>query len=777
MPTPDVPAKKDFFISYNKADRTWAEWIAWQLEEVGKYQVTIQAWDFGPGSNFVLEMNRALIECDRIVAVLSPDYLTSLYTQPEWAVYFAQDPTGAQRLVVPIRVRECELKGLLAQIVYESLDGKSESDAARALLDAVKLGRREPAESPPFPGSRPRVLPSKPRFPGALPDVWNVPHSRNPNFTEPGTVLADLHRALQSGTPAALTQALAGLGGVGKTQLAVEYAYRFAPDYAAVWWLRAEQPESLSADYAALATALDLPEKGATEQPVIIKAVRAELAHRRDWLLVFDNANSREEIRGFLPAAGGHVLITSQNPNWSGVASKLEVRKWPASVAIEFLQKRTGQLDPAAAGELAQEMDYLPLALEQAGAYCEETGKTLAGYLRLFRDHQAKLLREGIPSTGYEKTVTTTWELALREIEKASPAGAGLMNLCAFLAPEDIPRDILVAGGEFMPEPVRSAVTDEPAFDKVVASVLRYSLLDVQGDAWLSLHRLVGAVVRNRLDLIGQKRWAEAAVRVVNRAFPFDSDDVGTWQDCARLLPHAIAVIFHSEHLEVALEQAVRLSSQIGTYLGGRAEYHEARIAFERALKIGEKAYGAEHPTVAIVINNLGNVLRDLGDLAGARTSLERALKIDEEAYGAEHPTVAIRVNNLGSALRALGDLVGARAAFERALKIGEKAYGAEHPAVANLINNLGNVLGESGDPAGARTSFERALKIDEKAYGAEHPTVANRVNNLGSALQDSGDLAGARAAYERALHILRRFLGPDHPNTRLVQQNLDSLG
>jgi hypothetical protein len=191
--------KKDFFISYNKADRTWAEWIAWQLEESGGYSVVIQAWDFGPGGNFVLEMDRAIQECERVVAVLSPDYLTSLFTQPEWAAYFAQDSTSEKRLIVPLRVRECELKGLLAPIVYIDLVGKEEAAGKKELLEGVKIGRRKPDESPQFPGRPPRVVASKPRFPGALPDVWKIPHNRNPNFTEPGTRLTELRAALKSG--------------------------------------------------------------------------------------------------------------------------------------------------------------------------------------------------------------------------------------------------------------------------------------------------------------------------------------------------------------------------------------------------------------------------------------------------------------------------------------------------------------------------------------------------------------------------------------------------
>ena len=763
---------KDFFISYNKADREWAEWIAWQLEEAG-YTTVLQAWDFRPGSNFVLEMQRASAEAQRTIAVLSPDYLTALYTQPEWAAAFARDPTGEKGTLLPVRVRECDLKGLLPQIVYIDLVGLDETAAKERLLAGVGRGRVKPAVAPAFPGEAVRAVLERPRFPGLPPAVWNVPQARNPNFTGREEMLAELRAALTSGQAAALTQAIHGLGGVGKTQLAIEYAYRHRADYSVAWWVRAEELAALAGDYAGMAAALDLPQKEAREQAVIVEAVRRWLEANTGWLLVFDNAGEPADVREYLPrSAGGHVIITSRNPAWGTVARPLGVQVFERPTSVEFLLKRTGDADQEEAGKLAEALGDLPLALEQAAAYIEATRESVSGYLRMFRERRAELL--GRPSPSSDTTAATTWEMSFQQVERRSPPAAALLNLCAFLAPDDIPLDIVQQAPD-LPEPLAKALADPVQFGDAIAALRRFSLVSRSGDV-LSVHRLVQAVTRERMAEEARKLWAAAAARSVNRAFPLESDDVRTWPVCSRLLPHALAAADHCEPLAVATAETARLLNQAGGYLHGRAEFARARACFERALKIAEAVYGPEHPNVGAYVNNLGMVLRAQGDLAGARACYERLLKIDEAAYGRDHPTVAIRVNNLGGVLHDQGELAAARACFERALKAGEAAYGPDHPNVATYVNNLGNVLQAQGDLAGARACFERSLKIDEATFGPDHPDVAIRVNNLGLVLRAQGDLAGARNCYERALKIDEAAYGPDHPSVGRDVNNLGSV-
>jgi tetratricopeptide (TPR) repeat protein len=852
---------KHFFVSYTNADVQWAEWIAWTLEQAG-YTTTIQAWDFRPGSNFVLEMQRALHECERVIAVLSPRYLASRFAAEEWSAAIASDPTGDKLL--PIRIEPCENEGLLRARVYIDLVGTDEPTARQRLLAGVKRERAKPTIAPTFPartdGMTGGITPPL-RFPGTPPAIWNLPFERNPHFTGREDELRELHDALASGQATALTQpqTIHGLGGVGKTHLAIEYAYRFAADYDLVWWVRADAPLSIASDLALLAAPLQLPQRDERDQRVVVQAVLDYLRGGKKsfgggekyfgggeksfalttprWLIIFDNAEEPRDLRPFLPQGRGSVLITSRNPNWGALAHPLEVRTLPRDKAIEFLLARAGvivsreaakqspppsviasreaakQSPPPSviasreaakqspnrdveiassqnpllamtsdamtqtAGELADALGCLPLALEQAGAYIEASGISFADYLTRWRAHHRELLAHP-PATDYPTTVATTWDISFQAVAAQSPASVTLMNLLAFFAPEPIPRDLFIAREgrgaiKLRPHEWR----DEMELDNAVIPLRRYSLIQATPET-LAMHRLVQMIVRDRLSDDERKTFAHAALHAVNDAFPYDiQNDVSAWATCARLAAHARAVTEEAERLGIAPEATARLLNQLGLYLQARAEFADARACFERALQIDEATFGPNHPNVATAVNNLGSVLQDLGDLAGARTCYERALQIDEATFGPNHPNVARDVNNLGSVLRALGDLAGARACFERALQIDEAIFGPNHPNVARDVNNLGSVLRALGDLAGARACFERALQIDEATFGPNHPEVATDVNNLGLVLHDLGDLAGAaRVLRARVLNILTQFLPADHPNIKIVRGNLEGL-
>ena len=744
---------RDFFVSYNKADLHWAEWIAWQLEAAGKSAI-VQAWDFRPGSNFVVDMQRAATEAERTIAVLSPDYLASLYTQPEWAAAFAQDPTGEKGTLLPVRVRACELKGLLPQIVYIDLVGCDKAAAKQALLAGIKRDRAKPDAEPDFPTEAPAR--AEPRFPGSLPPIWNIPHQRNPNFTGREDELRELRAALTDGHAAAIVP-ISGLGGAGKTQLALEYAYRHTADYDAVWWLHAEDSATLTADIAQLAAPLNLAERGLADQQATATAVLVWLSRHPGWLLVFDNARSAATCRSWLPAAGmGHVILTSRDPNFRELARPLRLPRLPRADAVTFLQKRSGVEEPVAAGELCEAVGDLPLAIALAAAYIETNGISIADYAERYR---------GAPRELLDDAVAATWAISFEMLQTEEPSALDLLNLIAFLAPDDIDPRLLAA-----------RFPDALQLDRARAGLLRYSLIETRGGK-ISVHRLVQAATRARLAREGREpEWAEAAVKLVNKVFPFESDKVATWSASARLVRHALTAAGHTEGLGVAPETTSRLLNEVGLYLRNRAQLAEAERSLKRALAIGEKAYGPDHPYVAVLANNIGTILKAQGNLAGALEYTRRALVIGEKVYRPDHPQVAIFANNVGQILQVQGDLAEALEYSLRALAIDEKVYGPDHPQVAIRANNIGGILLDQGDLAGALQYARRALAIDEKVYGTDHPNVARDANNIGQILQDQGDLVGALEYARRALAIDEKVYGPDHPEVATDANNIGGI-
>jgi tetratricopeptide (TPR) repeat protein len=416
------------------------------------------------------------------------------------------------------------------------------------------------------------------------------------NFTGRVDILAELSAALTAGQVGAWKQALTGLGGTGKSQIAVEYANRHRGDYQFIWWLGSEEPAALAANYAGLASDLNLPEKDSADQTTIIAAVKRWLGENRNWLLVFDNVNIPEDIEHYLPGEGkGHVIITSRNSNWGGVAGEIPIRVFKREESVEFLGRRTKQKNEKDESLLADALGDLPLALEQAGAYIGESAISLADYLKLFQEQRIEILKRGKP-VSYPDTIATTWDISFKAVQKESANAIDLLKLLAFLAPDNIPKSLLIKGTSEMPEPLSSVVADGIKFNDSTSALRRYSLISITEDS-LSIHRLVQAVLLDRLADDEKKKWADTAIRMVNNAFPTDSEDVRTWPICSLLLPYALSTAKFADELDVAQEVTGQLLNRIGAYLWGRAEFVEAKKNFERALEIYEKIKVQNIPT------------------------------------------------------------------------------------------------------------------------------------------------------------------------------------
>ena len=627
--------------------------------------------------------------------------------------------------------------------------------------------------------------------PAPLPPGSRLPHARNPLFVGRERDLSRLATVLKGGGTAAIGQiaAATGLGGIGKTQLAVEFAHRYGHYFAGgVFWLSCADPAVVPAEVAACGgvRGLDLrPDFGSLKQDDQIALVLAAWQSPLPRLLVFDNCEDPDLLSRWRPPTGGaQVLVTSRRSSWDPAlgVEPLPLDILPRAESVALLRKFRPELAAEDPGldAICKELGDLPLALHLAGSYLYELRFSAAGSpAALLADLQSPALlehpalqglTEGRSPTGHERHVARTFALSFGQLDAEDPRDAlairALARAARFAPGEPIPRDLLkktfATGGD---------TAEELAAERALRRLNDLGLLEADTAGALRLHRLLARFVDalgadpEAADTVEQALFVEAA-RINGRGFPAP---LRLWAG-------------HLRHIAAGAElrggeRAGSLWNELGYHLKSAGAYIDAKDAYERALPIGEAAYGLDHPNVAIRVNNLGDVLRELGDLPGARAAFERALQIDEAAYGPDHPKIAIFVNNLGLVLRDLGDLPGARAAFERALRIDEAAYGPDHPDVAVDVNNLGNVLQDLGDLPGARAAYERALRIDEAALGPDHPNVAIRLHNLGSVLHDLGDLLGARAAHERALRIFEAALGPDHPDARLARENLATLG
>ena len=345
---------REFFLSFTGADRPWAVWLLAELDAAG-YSSVSQLRDFVAGANFAVEMDQAARRARRTLGVLSASALQAPYVRQEWAQRLATDPIGEQRELVLVRVEPCDPAGLLGPVVYIDLVGLDEA-AARARLQeelAAAVGGQRPLPvEVEFPGGDPVVAADvgRARFPTALPPVWNVPFRRNPSFTAREQTLTELAEQHGRGTAAAVTQAVQGPGGIGKTALATEYAYRYRSQFDAVWWVRAEQPATLVGDYAGLADALQLPGAEQADQQQSVVAVRHWLEDHDRWLLVLDNADAPDTLTGLprslsrlvdlLPRVlHGQVLITSRDASWDEHGALAELEIFTTDEAVAFLLK------------------------------------------------------------------------------------------------------------------------------------------------------------------------------------------------------------------------------------------------------------------------------------------------------------------------------------------------------------------------------------------------------------------------------------------------------
>jgi tetratricopeptide (TPR) repeat protein len=629
----------------------------------------------------------------------------------------------------------------------------------------------QPARKASVVASQIKAMPPAPQIEAMLPlarkqqfsgPIWNVPTPRNPFFTGRKKVLGEIESGLKSRGLVALT----GIGGVGKTQTAAHFAHEHRADYTAVLWASAVSEATLVSDFAAIASLLNLPEKDEKDQILAVAAVKRWLEANERWLLVIDNANDLASVHGFIPhAAKGHVLLTTQ-AQATGDIQAIEVRDMLPEYGALLVLRRSKVIKAdapltAAAGaardaarQISSELGGLPLALDQAGAYIEETGCGTASYLETYRQRRAELLKKrGRFGRDHPKSVATTFALSFKRVASASPAAADLLRLCAFLHPESIPEEIFTEGAAELGPNLSPIAADPLKLDAAFAEILKYSLLrrDVNLKT-AGTHRLVQGVMQDGLTKQEKRRWAERAVRAVNKAFPYV--EFANWAQCERFVPQALACATLIEAYGFDFEDSAQLLNAAGYYLDDRARFADAEALYRRALAIREKALGPDHPDVATSLNNLAELYRHQGRYAEAEPLYKQALAIWEKALGPEHPDVAISLNNLALLYSDQGKYAQAEPLYQRALGIWEKALGPDHPSVATSLNKLGLLYKMQGKYAEAEPLYHRALAIREKTLGPEHPSVATVLEGYALLLRRTKRGAVARELEARARAI-----------------------
>ena len=608
--------------------------------------------------------------------------------------------------------------------------------------------------------------------------VWTVPFLRNLYFTGRERILARLHTVLSAQNIVAVSQtrAISGLGGIGKTQTALEYAYRHADEYDMVLWVRADSHEALVAQFAGLAAHFGLPNHTDADQNRLAKAVKRHLETQEEqvWLLIFDNVDDMALVQEFLPTRGnGAILLTTRLPAVGKHMRKIKLDKLSPEESIQFLlgrvsaaeeQKREAlpETERQAAEHLCALLDGLPLALDQAAAYIEEYGCSLAEYVGLYQQQRATFLHmQNQVDRDYPDSVATTWLLSFQRVEQANPDAVSLLNLLAFLHPDAIPEAALLAGAAEVGPAFQAAAENAARLQAAIALLQRYSLIQRQQAArTLTIHRLVQAVIQDRLEPVENRQWAERAVRLVNRAFP--DGEFATWDRCEQLMPQVLVCADHIKQQQIVSVEAGDLFFRAGEYLALRAQYGEALALTQQALAMREQALPPTHTDMAESLNNIGFVYGELGQDREALPFYQRALKIWEQALGPNDPLVALALNNIAEVYRNLGQYEEALPLYQRALKVREQALGPNDPQVADYLNNLALLYQTQGRYDQARQCFQRALTILEQTTEPSDPRVATGLNNLGGVFRAQGAYAEARQCLQRALAI-SEALGPDN--------------
>jgi hypothetical protein len=593
--------------------------------------------------------------------------------------------------------------------------------------------------------------------------AWNIP-ARNPGFTGREQLLAAVREALAAGDKA-VVRALHGMWGVGKTQLATEYAHRFSDSYDIAWWGNSEQGWLIGGQFAALGAALGCVEAGAGME-VVRPVVLAELHRRSRWLLVFDNAGNPADITPWLPGGCGHVLITSREQGWAEIAAAVEVDVLARAETVEMLQSRVTGLTGADADRLAVELGDLPLAVTQAAGFMVETGMAAGEYLDLLATRAGQLLAEGTPGS-YPRSLAATTQLIADRLADEDPAAAELASLCAFLAPEPVPDDLFPGAASKLPGALAARTADPLAWRQTLGRLTRQALarIDHRG---LVMHRLTQAILRDQLSAAQAATARACTEAVLVASSPGDPSNPVTWTRWAQLMPHLLVA-----DLAVGNPALRWMACRACWYLLMRGDTRAARDLARDLHQHWRDRFGDDDETTLEAAHFLGWALQEMDRPTEARNLTADTLDRARRVIGRDHPHTLTYATQLAIAVRSLGEVQAARDLDQDTLKRRRRVLGDEHPNTLRSAGNLARDLYSLGEVQAARDLDQDTLERMRRVLGDDHPDTLGCAHNLAHDLRALGEVQAARDLDQDTLEHRRRILGDDHPDTLRSANNL----
>ncbi|MCT4563542.1 MAG: FxSxx-COOH system tetratricopeptide repeat protein [Maledivibacter sp.] len=739
--------KKDFFISYTHSDEKWATWVAKTLEDEG-YTTTIQAWDFNPGSNFVQKMHEATINCDRTISILSEKYFESLFTQSEWQAAFVKDPTGKNSTLIPIRVSEFRPEGLLKQIIYIDLFEASEEESKKKLLSGVDETKRRRVASG-FPGLYNEKSSKK---------ILNLKFRRNRHFSGRGNILKSIKDKFDNQIDSDKVFILTGLGGVGKTQIALEYIFRFQENYEVVWWIESEDSSTIIKSYNSLLIKLGFVDKEIEDVNEVVLMISEWASQNSNWLFVYDNASNFDELYDYIPVTqSGNILITSRFADWDMIGDKYEVNVFDKVEAVDFMMNRTKLKIDDGVEKLVEELGYLPLALEQAAAYILKHCISIIEYYKLYSEYQMKLFEKSHP-VKYENSVATTWLLSFNKIQDKK--SLQLMQVMAYLYSENIELSILTDLSNYIDSPISGIINDKIEFNEVISKLAEYSLVKRSSNT-ISIHRLLQNVIQmydNNHDCLS------SLINFAYENIDFQMKSVDSWSSYLPWHLHINVIANCAYHNRIELEKVSYLFHQLGTYYNLiLSNYSMSEKLLIKALSIREELMGKDSNATLRTKINLAGLMLDQGRYEEAENHYLSMIQSCDSKHDQNFEIYLTSKGCLAKIYQVKGRFEEAKKLFQDVIELKLNYYGENNDLLIATLYNFSTLLIDMGEYSLAEKYLLEALDIEKTINGEDNQFVADILDSLANMYTKKCKYNLAEKYFQKSLEIRRTIFNPNH--------------